>query len=156
MKQTGKKVVLSKQPLIKREVRSLLSVTSVFVRRKRLGSLHRSLVRGQSNGNDQTGLGKHLIDQQKQSPLTTLRFSKYRSLGNLLISAWNKWEKQTGAYNTGPAGGSRTGQVSARAAGLSVPTIPGPAGASPCLSLGPLTFQQPRRCLSSVSPLVLP
>lgn len=87
MKQTGKKVVLSKQPLIKREVRSLLSVTSVFVRRKRLGSLHRSLVRGQSNGNDQTGLGKHLIDQQKQSPLTTLRFSKYRSLGNLLISA---------------------------------------------------------------------
>lgn len=36
----------------------------MFVKRKLLGSFHRSQVRGQSNGGDQTGLGKHLPDHR--------------------------------------------------------------------------------------------
>lgn len=50
--------------LIKRVVLNLLSVTLVFVKRKPLGSSHRSLVRGQSKGDGQMGLGKCLTNNR--------------------------------------------------------------------------------------------
>ena len=71
----------------KKSSTSLLSVTLVFVRRKQLGGSHRSLVRGQSKGDGQMGVGKCLTEQQTQPPLTSLHFREYRSLWNLLISA---------------------------------------------------------------------
>lgn len=129
----------------------------MFVKRKPLGSLYRSLVRGQSNGDDETGLWKHLTDQQKQSLLTSLHFSKDRWLWNLLISAWNKGEKQIGAYNTGPAG-----QVTLFTRWMPVPLVCQPltalatAGCFLTSSSGSFNFQQAPCWPSAVGLIVLP
>lgn len=81
---------------------SLLSVTLVLMKRKLPGSFHGSLVRDRAAQVTRRGWANTWLTN-RTSLFSSLHCSQYRGLWNLLISAWNKQDKQIGAYNTGPS-----------------------------------------------------